>query len=47
VPGLSVLACLYILKDLSAATYHMFFFWMAAAVVIYFAYSMRKSKLRH
>jgi APA family basic amino acid/polyamine antiporter len=47
VPGLSVLACLYILKDLSAATYHMFFFWMAAAVLIYFAYSMRSSKLRN
>jgi APA family basic amino acid/polyamine antiporter len=45
VPGLSVLACLYILKDLSAATYHMFFYWMATAVLIYFAYSRRKSNL--
>ncbi|AZP13024.1 APC family permease [Undibacterium parvum] len=45
VPGLSIAACLYILKDLSAATYHIFFIWMAVAVVVYFAYSMRNSSL--
>ena len=47
IPGLSILACLYILKDLSAATYRTFFIWIAVAVLIYFAYSIRKSKLRN
>ncbi|CAN5737100.1 amino acid permease [soil metagenome] len=45
VPGLSILACLYILKDLSAATYRIFFIWMIIAVVTYFTYSMRHSRL--
>jgi len=45
IPGLSVLACLYILKDLSATTYHVFFIWMAIAIVIYFLYSRVHSHL--
>ncbi len=45
IPTLSIIACLYILKDLSAATYHVFFIWMAVAVVIYFSYSKRNSRL--
>lgn len=45
IPGLSILACLYILKDLSAMTFKVFFVWMAVAVVIYFAYSFSHSRL--
>lgn len=45
IPFLSIAACLYILKDLSAATYHIFFIWMAVAVAGYFAYSIRHSHL--
>jgi APA family basic amino acid/polyamine antiporter len=45
VPGLSVLACLYIMKDLSSTTFRVFFIWMAVAVVTYFLYSMRNSRL--
>lgn len=45
VPGLSICACLYILKDLSAATYWVFFIWMAVAVTTYFIYGMRNSRL--
>lgn len=45
VPGLSVVACLYIISDLSAATYRVFFTWMALAVVVYFIYARRHSLL--
>jgi amino acid transporter len=45
IPGLSIAACLYILKDLSAATYHIFFIWMAVALIGYFTYSIRHSNL--
>ncbi len=45
VPGLSILACLYIIKDLSAATFWVFFIWMAIAIAAYFAYGIRHSRL--
>lgn len=45
IPGMSVVACLYILKDLSPATFKIFFIWMAISMVIYFFYSMRNSHL--
>lgn len=45
VPGLSVVSCLYIISDLSAATYRVFFTWMALAVVVYFLYARRHSLL--
>jgi len=45
VPGLSVLACLYIMKDLSSTTFRVFFIWMGVAIVTYFVYSMRNSRL--
>ena len=32
VPALSIFACLYIMKDLSAMTFRIFFIWMAAAL---------------
>ena len=40
-----MLACLYIMKDLSPATFRVFFIWMGVAVVAYFAYGMRNSRL--
>ena len=45
VPGLSILACLYIMKDLSATTFRVFFIWMTVAVLTYFGYSIRHSRL--
>ncbi len=45
IPGLSVLACLYIMKDLSHTTRVIFAIWMAASVLTYFAYGMRHSRL--
>jgi APA family basic amino acid/polyamine antiporter len=45
IPGLSMLACLYIIKDLSAATFTVFFCWMGLAVVGYFVYGFHRSKL--
>jgi basic amino acid/polyamine antiporter, APA family len=45
IPGLSILACLYIVQDLSSATFIVFFVWMAIAVVCYFAYGIRHSRL--
>lgn len=45
IPGLSVLACLYIMKDLSHTTRVIFTIWMAASVLTYFAYGMRNSRL--
>ena len=46
-PGLSIASCLYIMKDLSAATFHTFFIWMGIAIVGYFLYGMRKSRLNN
>jgi APA family basic amino acid/polyamine antiporter len=45
VPGLSIFACLYIVKDLSAATFRIFFIWMVIAIATYFIYGMRHSRL--
>jgi len=45
IPGLSVFACLYIMKDLSETTFRVFFIWMAVAVAAYFVYGMRNSRL--
>jgi len=45
IPGLSIFACLYILKDLSDTTFKVFFIWMSVAVAIYFIYSKRHSRL--
>ena len=45
VPALSIFACLYIMKDLSAMTFRIFFIWMAAALFVYFAYGLRHSRL--
>jgi len=45
IPGVSMAACLYIIKDLSAATFTIFFAWMALALLAYFGYGIRHSKL--
>jgi APA family basic amino acid/polyamine antiporter len=45
VPALSILSCLFIMKDLSAMTFRIFFVWMAAALFVYFAYGLRHSRL--
>ena len=45
VPCMSVLACLYIMKDLSKTTFTVFACWMVAAVLIYMVYGMRHSRL--
>jgi APA family basic amino acid/polyamine antiporter len=45
VPGLSILACLYLVFGLSRVTYTVFAVWMAVAVLTYFGYSLRNSRL--
>jgi APA family basic amino acid/polyamine antiporter len=45
VPGLSILACLYLVHGLSSTTYTVFTVWMVVAVVTYFAYGIRNSRL--
>jgi APA family basic amino acid/polyamine antiporter len=45
VPGLSILACLYIMRGLSHATLTMFSVWMVVAVLTYFLYGIRNSRL--
>jgi len=45
VPGLSVAACLYIMRDLSATTLHVFSIWMTCAILIYLTYGLRNSRL--
>jgi APA family basic amino acid/polyamine antiporter len=45
VPGLSIGACLYLMFGLSLTTYTIFAIWMTAAVLTYFLYGMRNSKL--
>ena len=45
VPGLSIFACLYIMKDLSPMTFRVFFIWMTVAVLTYFGYGIRHSRL--
>ncbi|WP_408058336.1 APC family permease [Undibacterium crateris] len=45
IPGMSIFACLYILKDLSPATFKVFFIWMLVALSIYFLYSRQHSRL--
>jgi APA family basic amino acid/polyamine antiporter len=45
VPGLSILACLYLVGGLSSTTYTVFTIWMAVAILTYFGYGMRNSRL--
>jgi hypothetical protein len=43
--SLSVAACLYIMKDLSLTTMHVFTIWMTCAILIYLFYGLRNSRL--
>jgi APA family basic amino acid/polyamine antiporter len=45
VPGLSILACLYLVCGLSPVTYTVFAVWMAVSVLTYFGYGLRNSRL--
>ncbi|MFC5550101.1 APC family permease [Massilia aerilata] len=45
VPGLSILACLYLVFGLSKVTYSVFAVWMTVAVLTYFGYGLRNSRL--
>ena len=45
VPALSVLASLYIVSDLSSTTYRVFAIWIAVALIGYFIYGMKNSRL--
>ena len=45
VPILAVLACVYLMLNLPAATWVRFFIWMAIGLVVYFAYSAKRSRL--
>jgi basic amino acid/polyamine antiporter, APA family len=45
VPGLSILACLYLVGGLSSTTYTVFTIWMTVTVLTYFGYGIRNSRL--
>ena len=46
VPGLGILSCLYLMSGLPWDTWIRLLAWMAIGLIIYFAYGIRKSKLR-
>jgi len=46
VPVLSIMACVYIMKDLSDLTFRVFGIWMVAFIFLYFVYGISHSKLR-
>ena len=46
IPTLSVFACVYIIKDLPGITFRVFGIWMAFALVGYFLYGRRNSRLK-
>ncbi len=45
IPALGVLSCLALMAFLPRETWHRFLAWLAIGVVVYFAYSIRHSKL--
>ena len=45
VPVLSILACLYLMLNLSGITWIRFLLWMLIGIVIYAFYGARKSRL--
>ncbi len=44
-PVLSILFCLYLIADLPRQTFTLFAVWLSIALIVYFSYSMRHSKL--
>jgi basic amino acid/polyamine antiporter, APA family len=47
IPVLSILSCLYIIKDLSITTYAVFGVWMVLALACYFLYGIRHARLNN
>jgi len=45
-PGVGVLFCLFLMKDLPGSTWVRFFVWLLIGLAIYFTYSVRHSRLR-
>ena len=45
VPGLSIAACLYLVHGLSGVTYTVFGIWMTVAILTYFGYGIRHSRM--
>ena len=45
IPVLGMLCCLYLMIEIPAKSWLVFFGWMAAGLLIYFIYGYRKSKL--
>jgi APA family basic amino acid/polyamine antiporter len=45
VPGLSIAACLYLVHGLSGVTYTVFSIWMTVAILMYFGYGIRNSRM--
>jgi APA family basic amino acid/polyamine antiporter len=46
IPVLGILSCFYLMSGLPKDTWIRLLGWMALGLVIYFAYGIRKSKLR-
>ena len=44
-PILSILGCLWIIKDLRTVTIYVFLIWVTVAIIWYFAYGMKHSRL--
>ena len=44
-PILSILFCIYLISDLSPQTFELFAVWLTLALVFYFSYSIRHSKM--
>jgi basic amino acid/polyamine antiporter, APA family len=47
IPVLGVLCCLYLMIEIPAKSWMVFFGWMSFGLMIYFLYGFRKSKLRN
>lgn len=45
IPVLGIIGCIYLIMNLSPHTWTRFSIWMAAGIIIYFAYSYRHSRL--
>jgi basic amino acid/polyamine antiporter, APA family len=47
IPVLGMTSCLYLMVEIPAKSWLVFFVWMALGLVVYFSYGYRKSKLRN
>ncbi len=45
VPALAVASCIYLMAELPWVTWRRFFIWLAIGLVVYFAYSRKRSRL--